>query len=85
MLLGDYDARSKELRKLTSIVDGLKEQVREVHAKEGDGKFGDWTLAGGTPREILDQAEAKKRLVDRGIPVPVRLTTAPVIVKPVVK
>jgi hypothetical protein len=85
MLLADYNAKSSELRKLTTIVDGLKEQVRGVHEAEGNGTFGDWTLAEGTPREILDQVEAKKRLTDRGIPVPMRVTAAPMIVKPVVK
>lgn len=84
-LLADYDNRSRELRKLSNIVDGLKEQVREVLDASGAGKFGDWTLTEGTPREILDQAEAKKRLTDRGVPVPMVLTRAPLIVKPVVK
>lgn len=84
-LLADYDNRSKELRKLTNIVDGLKEQVREVFEREGAKTFGDWTLSEGTPSEILDQAEAKKRLTDRGIPVPMRMTRAPMVVKPVVK
>lgn len=82
MLLADYSARASELRKLTTIVDGLKEQVRAVYEVEGNGTFGEWTLAEGTPREILDQAEAKNALTRAGLVVPMRTTTAPMIVKP---
>lgn len=79
MLLADYDNRSRELRKLVKIVDGLKEQVREI----APGKYADFELSEGTPREILDQAAARKALVAAGIAVPMTMTTAPIVVKPV--
>lgn len=80
LLLADYDNRSKELRKLAKIVDGLKEQVKELDP----GTYGDWSLATGTPREILDQAGAKRALTEAGLPIPTLMTSAPVVVAPVV-
>lgn len=80
MLLADYDARSRELRKLAKTVDDLKEQIRAEDLAEG--AYGDFTYAAGTPREILDQQEAKKLLTQRGIPVPTQMTQAPIVVKP---
>lgn len=78
LLLADYDARSRELRKLAKIVDGLKEQVKEIDP----GTYGEWIRSEGTPREILDQPAARKALEAAGIPVPVRMTDAPVVVTP---
>jgi hypothetical protein len=78
MLLADYDARSRELRKLTKIVDGLKEQIREVDA----GTYGDWIRGHGTPREIMDMAAVKQDYADRGKPVPMKVTEAPIVVSP---
>jgi hypothetical protein len=79
MLLADYDNRSRELRKLAKIVDGLKEQVREI----APGTYNSFTLSEGTPREILDQPGAKRALVAAGIEVPMKMTEAPIVVKPV--
>lgn len=78
LLLGDYDARSKELRKLAKIVEGLKEQVKEIDP----GVYGDWILSQGTPREILDQPTARTAMEAAGIPIPTKMTDAPVIVTP---
>lgn len=78
MLLADYANRSSELRKLAKIVDGLKEQVKELE----DGTYADWTLSRGTAREILDQPAARKMLVDAGLAVPMKMTDAPVVVNP---
>lgn len=82
MLLAHYDAASRELHKLAKEVDGLKEQIKtDVPA----GTYGDWVRAEGTPREILDQAEAKNMLTRAGLAVPTKMTDAPVIVTPVAK
>lgn len=78
LLLADYDARSRELRKLMKIVDGLKEQVREVPV----GTYGEWVRSEGTPREIMDQAAVKQDFADRGLTVPVKLTDPPIVVSP---
>lgn len=77
LLLADYDEKSRALRKLAKQTDELKEQIRtEVEP----GTYGEWIRSEGTPREILDQAAAKKALTDRDIPVPTKMTDAPVIV-----
>lgn len=78
MLLQDYANRAAELRKLQKIVDGLKEQVREIQP----GNYGDWILSTGTPREILDQPAARKALEAAGIAIPMCTTKAPVVVAP---
>ena len=80
MLLADYDARSRELRKLAKVVDELKEQIRGEALAEG--AYGDFTYAEGTPREILDQKEATARLKAAGLEVPKVMTSAPIVVKP---
>ena len=81
-LLAQYDAWSRELRKLAKEVDGLKEQIKnDVPA----GTYGDWVRSEGTPREILDQAEAKNMLTRAGLTVPTKMTDAPVIVTPAAK
>lgn len=76
LLLADYDARSRELRKLVKIVDGLKEQIREIDP----GTYGDWQRSDGTPREIMDQAAVKQDYAERGVPLPVKVTDAPIVV-----
>lgn len=76
MLLADYDARSRELRKLTKDVESLKKQVAEVEP----GTYGEWIRGTGTPREIVDQAAVKKSYVERGEPMPMKMTAAPVTV-----
>jgi hypothetical protein len=77
-LLADFDARNREVNKLKKIVEGLKLQIKELNA----GTYGDWVLATGTPRELLDQQEAKRLLTEAGIPVPVKMTDAPIVVTP---
>jgi len=77
-LIADYDARSRELNKLTTIVKGLKEQVREIEP----GTYGDFVLGHGTPREIMDQQAARKLLTENGITVPMTTTQAPLTVNP---
>lgn len=76
LLLGDYDARSRELRKLTKEVETLKEQVREVEP----GTYGDWVRGTGTAREILDIGAVKAAYKDRGDPLPTKMTEAPVTI-----
>jgi len=76
MLLADYDARSRELRKLTKEVDNLKAQVREVDP----GTHGEWIRGTGTPREIVDQAAIKQAYAERGEPMPTRMTEPPITV-----
>jgi hypothetical protein len=80
MTLADYANRAEELRKLTKIVEGLKEQVREIPA----GKYGEWERSSGTPREITDQAAVKAHYAAIGETMPTRMTDAPLLVRPVV-
>ena len=77
LLLADYDARNRELGKLNAIVKGLKEQIREIDA----GDFTGASLSYGNPREIMDQAEAKRLLIEAGIPVPMTQTQPSIVVK----
>jgi len=77
-LLAMYDAKNRELRKLSKDVDSLKAEI----AAEEPGTYGDWVLATGTPREILDQEQAKRLLVTAGIEVPTKTTNPPVVVRP---
>lgn len=76
-LLADYDARSREARKLESTVKDLKAQIRETVAP---GMYGEWSYEPGTPREILDQKEARRLLVANGIAVPMVMTEPPIVV-----
>lgn len=76
LLLADYDARSRELRKLTKEVEGLKEQVKEIEP----GTYGEWIRSEGTPREVLDQAAVREAYKARDEELPVKVTSAPVIV-----
>lgn len=77
-LLAMYDAKNRELRKLAKDVESLKAEI----AAEEPGTYGDWVLATGTPREILDQQEAKRLLTTAGIPTPTKVTEAPIVVRP---
>lgn len=81
MLLADYSNRSAELRKLVKIVDGLKEQVREIDP----GTYGDWQRSTGTQREILDQAAIKAKYAELGLTLPTKMTDAPIVVTAVTK
>ena len=76
LLLGEFDARSKELNKLQTIVKGLKAQVQEIEP----GTFGDWIRAEGTPRSILDQSAVRQDYANRGVPLPMKATDAPIVV-----
>jgi hypothetical protein len=82
MLLADYDDKSRQLRKLQKDVDDLKEQIRNDVPV---GTYGDWVRGESTPRELLDQAEAKRLLTEAGIPVPTKTTSAPITVSPVTR
>jgi hypothetical protein len=73
-LLAEYDARNRELSKLTTIVRGLKEQLREIQP----GTYGDWNLSFSTPRQILDQPKARALLTAAGVEVPM-IETQPII------
>lgn len=81
MLLADYANRAAELRKLTKIVDGLKEQVRELEP----GTYGTWTRGVGTPRAVLDHAAVKAFYARHGEDLPTKMTEAPIVVTPVTK
>lgn len=78
LLLADFDNRNRELRKLQKIVEGLKEQVKDVPV----GDYGEWTRSAGTPREITDHAAVKAHYAEIGEAMPTKMTEAPVIVTP---
>jgi hypothetical protein len=83
MMLADYDAAIRDQRKAEKRAAELKAEIRELNLK--DGTYGAMTFALGTPREILDQPKAREVLKAAGIPIPTAMTTAPIVVKPVVK
>jgi hypothetical protein len=83
MILADYDAAIRDQRKAEKRAAELKAEIRALELK--DGTYGAMTYALGTPREILDQTRAKELLKEHGITVPTSMTTAPIVVKPVVK
>lgn len=78
MLLAEFDARSRELNKLQAIVKGLKEQVKELPPDT----YGDWVLGHGTPREIMDQQAVRKDYLERNVPMPTKMTEAPIVITP---
>ncbi len=80
-LLADYDAVSRDLRKMEKRAEDLKAEIR---AGVEPGTYGEWSYAEGTPREILNQPEAKRLLVKAGLTVPTVFTKPSVVVKPVV-
>lgn len=75
-LLGEYDRVARELRKLTKQADEMKAQIRA----EEPGTYGDWVLGTGTEREILDQPAARAALTEAGIPIPTKMTDAPIVI-----
>jgi hypothetical protein len=83
MMLADYDAAIRDQRKAEKRAAELKAEIRELNLK--DGTYGTMTFALGTPREILDQPKAREVLKAAGIPIPTAMTTAPIVVKPIVK
>lgn len=76
-LLADYDEKSRQLSKLESDVKDLKERIRELT----EGTYGEWSLAWGTPRAILDQPQVRKDYAAEGKEVPKVLTQPPIVVK----
>jgi hypothetical protein len=82
-LLADYDAANNDRLKAEKRADELKAQIRDLDPKEG--AYGDMTFSWGKPREILDQPKAREIIKAAGLKVPVTMTTAPIVVKPVVK
>ena len=83
MILADYDAAIRDQRKAEKRAAELKAEIRTLALK--DGAYGSMTFALGTPREILDQPKARETLKAAGLDVPTTMTTAPIVVKPVVK
>jgi hypothetical protein len=83
LILADYDAAIRDQRKAEKRATELKAEIRDLKLK--DGTYGTMTYALGTPREILDQQRAKELLKGADIPVPTAMTTAPIVVKPIVK
>ena len=77
-LLADYDARNRELNKLTTIVKGLRAQVSEIDS----GTYGEWALTRGAGREMLDQQAAKNKLTELGVEIPTFTTKGNLIVTP---
>lgn len=78
LLLADYDARSREVRKLSKDVEAMKDQLKEIDP----GAYGDWILSRGTPREIMDQKAVKDDYTRRGEIMPTKVTDAPIVVAP---
>jgi hypothetical protein len=77
-LLADYDARNRELNKLTTIVKGLKAQIKEIEA----GTYGDWVLGFKPGREITDAQALANILTEKGIEVPKRVTEDSIVITP---
>lgn len=77
LLLADYDAKCRELRKLGKTVDQLKEEIRTLDP----GTYGEWMYAQGGTREILDQEAAKRWITDHGGEVPMTETRPSVVVR----
>jgi hypothetical protein len=76
-LLAAYDAARSDALKQGKEAERLKKEIEETVPV---GTYGDWQRGEGAPREILDQAEAKKLLTGRGIPIPVKVTAPSVTV-----
>lgn len=83
MILADYDAAIRDQRKAEKRAAELKAEIRKLNLK--DGAYGAMTFAYGTPREILDQPKAREVLKAAGLTVPTQMTSAPLVVKPIVK
>lgn len=83
LILADYDAAIRDQRKAEKRAAELKAEIRDLELK--DGTYGTMTYALGTPREILDQPAAREALKAAGLKIPTTMTTAPIVVKPVIK
>lgn len=79
MLLADYDDKVRQQRKLAADIKALKAEIDKVP----NGTYGDFIRTEGTPREILDQEEAKRLLTANDIAIPTKMTGAPIVVTPV--
>ncbi len=79
LLLADYDAASRDLRKLTKRVEELKAEIRDTVEP---GSYGEWSYAEGTPREVLDQPAARALIKSLGAEVPMATTKPTLVVKP---
>lgn len=77
-LLAEYDATMAALRKLEKMAKDLKLQVREIEP----GPYGEWTLARGTAREIMDQPAVVAAYKARGEALPTKMTEPPLVVLP---
>lgn len=80
LLLGDYDAKSREANKLAKEVDALKEQIRALDLTPGP--YGDWIFGVGTPRNNVDNAAVRDHYREAGMELPRKLSEAPIIVNP---
>lgn len=76
LLLAEFDAASRESRKLAARVKTLKEQIKEIPS----GTYGEWVRSEGTPREIQDNLAIKARFAALGEVLPTKMSEAPVIV-----
>lgn len=76
-LLADYDEKSRQLAKIESDVKDLKERIRDLD----EGTYGEWSLAWGTPRAILDQAQVRKDYAEQGKELPKKDTQPAIVVK----
>lgn len=83
ILLADYDAAQRDKRKAETREKELKAEIEALNLDER--VYGDWSFAHGTPRNILDQPEAKRLLTEKGVKVPMVQTKAPIVVKLVEK
>ena len=81
LLLADYDAVSRDLRKLEKRAAELKAEIRD---SVEPGTYGEWNYSEGTPREILDQPAARKLITEHGLEVPTVMTKPAVVVKPII-
>lgn len=82
-LLADFDAANRDKLKAETRVKELKAAIRDLSLKEG--AYGEMTLAYSAGREILDQQKARELLTAKGVKVPTVMTSASLVVKPVVK
>jgi hypothetical protein len=78
MLLADYDAQNRALRKAQKDVESLKAQIKEIEP----GTYGDWVRGEGTPREITDQEAVKMKYMEMGWTLPTKMTDPPITVTP---
>jgi hypothetical protein len=81
LLLGDYDEKSRRLRKLTNEVDDLKAQIEAADLESGT-TYGDWLFGRGTARNNVDNEAVREHYKAAGLELPRKLSKAPIIVTP---